>query len=204
MDKWVAIIPAKGHSDAVSRKNLQDLGGMPLYWHSVRYARAEGVEPVVSTDDAEIKRYAQERGCRVVDEIVDDSNMIHCVRQVLDQVDADRYVILQPTSPLRPPGLLGRMTGLEADCAVTVARIKVCGYLDGRWITQARRQDAVHWLHQIDGSVLTGTRAMADAGRLFTAAPAMIEQDMPWSLQVDSWQQLQTIRQIYDHLHCRQ
>ena len=203
MDKWVAIVPAKGHSDAVQRKNLQDLGGMPLFWHSVRYARAEGVEPVVSTDDPEIKRYAQERGCRVIDEVVDDSSMIHCVRQVLDQVDADRYVILQPTSPLREPGMLGRIVTLGAECAATVSRLKVIGMWQGEWRTSARRQEARDWFHYFDGSILTGSRSLAESGRLFTDAPQIHEQGMPWSLQVDSWQQLHIIRTIYDYMYCR-
>lgn len=201
---WVAIVPAKGHSDAVPRKNLQDLGGMPLFWHSVRHARAEGVEPVVSTDDREIKRYALDRGCRVVDEIVDDSSMIHCVRQVMDAVDADRYAILQPTSPLREPGLLGRIISLGADCAMTITRIKVHGCLDGRWVNQGRRQEAAHWLEQFDGSVLTGARRMAAAGVLVNDRPEVVEQDMPWSIQVDSWAQLRVVRTIYDYMYCRQ
>lgn len=203
MGKWVAIIPAKGHSDAVSRKNLQDVGGMPLFWHSVRYARAEGMEVVVSTDDPEIRQYAQERGCRVVDEQVNDSCLIHCVRQVMNQVEAERYVLLQPTSPIREPGLLARIMRMDAECAVTVSKVKIHGYIDDRWLTQSRRQDALHWLWQFDGSVLTGTRAMANAGVIFTAHPTMVEQDMPYTLQVDSWSQLQVIRAIYDRLHCR-
>lgn len=198
----IAIIPAKGHSDAIPHKNMEDLGGMPLFWHSVRYARAEGVEPIVSTDDPEIKCYAQQRGCRVVNEVVDDSSMINCVRQVFDQVDTQRYAILQPTSPLRHPGLLERMAGMNAPCAFTAQRIKIVGRMGNKMVVQGRRQDASDMLLQFDGSILTGTRQMAEQGCLFAPDAVPVEQRIPYTLQVDHPEDLNIIRQLYEHFHC--
>lgn len=195
----IAIIPAKGHSDAVPRKNMADLGGMPLFWHSVRYARAEGVEPVVSTDDTEIRDYALERGCRVVDEIVDDSSMVNCVRQVMGQVDADRYALLQPTSPLREPGLMNRMARMSAACVFTAQRIKVVGRLGTRLVVQGRRQDACDILLQFDGSILTGTRFMAEQGILFAPDAVAVEQRPPFTVQIDHSSDLNIARALYEY-----
>lgn len=198
----IAIIPAKGHSDAVFRKNMAKVGGVPLFWHSVRYARAEGVEPIVSTDDPEIKRYALELGCRTIDEIVDDSSMIHCVRQVLDQMDAERYVILQPTSPIRKPGLMDRIMGMPDDCVFTAQRVKVVGRLGNKMVVQGRRQDSDHVLMQFDGSVLTGTRQMAEQGILFSPDAVAVEQRLPFALQVDTQEDLMMIRRLHEYSYC--
>lgn len=204
LSDWIAIIPAKGHSDAVQCKNLQILGDMPLFWHSVQYARAEGVTPVVSTDDPVIKRYALERGCCVVDERVDESSQANCVRQVMEVVgNARRYVILQPTSPIRRPGLLSEIMTMEASCVYTAQRIKVVGYLDGKMTVQLRRQDASRWLWQYDGAMLTGTRDMAQAGVLFTPDAVKVEQRAPYTMQIDSVHDLTLMRALYDYFHCR-
>lgn len=201
---WIAIVPAKGHSDAVQHKNLQEIGGRPLFWHSVIYARAEGVTPIVSTDDPTIKRYSLERGCAVVDERVDDSSQIHCIRQVLEiATEAQHYVVLQPTSPIRQPGLLSEMVAMDVSCAYTAQRIKIVGRLNDQMEIQTRRQDASLWLWQYDGSMMTGTREMAEASVLFTADALPIEQRSPYTMQIDSIQDLTVVRAIYDHLHCR-
>ena len=60
----VAVIPARGGSKGVPRKNLRDVAGRPLVVWSI----ADGLESkrigrvYVSTEDAEIQRVAQQAG----------------------------------------------------------------------------------------------------------------------------------------------
>jgi len=106
----VAIIPARGGSRGVPRKNVLPVGGVPLVARAVASARAaERVDlVVVSTDDAEIARVAADAGATVVDRPADiagstassESALLH----VLDTLERDgthvgTVVFLQATSP---------------------------------------------------------------------------------------------------------
>lgn len=64
----VALIPARGGSKGISRKNLRELRGVPLIVHSIRAARgATSVgEMFVSTEDDEIAAVAESNGGTVI------------------------------------------------------------------------------------------------------------------------------------------
>ncbi|SEU06604.1 pseudaminic acid cytidylyltransferase [Pseudomonas graminis] len=63
----VAIIPARGGSQRIPRKNIKLFNGEPMIAHSIRAARASGVfdQVVVSTDDEEIADVARHYGADV-------------------------------------------------------------------------------------------------------------------------------------------
>lgn len=63
----VAIIPARGGSQRIARKNLKLFNGQPIIVWSIRVALASGLfdRVVVSTDDDEIARIAREHGADV-------------------------------------------------------------------------------------------------------------------------------------------
>ena len=63
----VAIIPARGGSQRIARKNLKLFNGLPIIVWSIRAALASGLFDcvVVSTDDEEIAQVAREHGAQV-------------------------------------------------------------------------------------------------------------------------------------------
>lgn len=63
----VAIIPARGGSTRVPRKNIRKIGGLPLIAHSIIKAQQSGLfgRIVVTTDDDEIAAVAREYGADV-------------------------------------------------------------------------------------------------------------------------------------------
>ncbi|WP_012315539.1 pseudaminic acid cytidylyltransferase [Pseudomonas putida] len=67
METSVAIIPARGGSKRILRKNLKMFAGLPIIAHSIRVALASGLfeQVVVSTDDPEIEAVAREYGAQV-------------------------------------------------------------------------------------------------------------------------------------------
>lgn len=110
----VAIVPARGGSKGIPRKNAKPFGGVPLVAWTVREAcRASRVTRViVSTDDEEILRVAVEAGAeapfglRPAHLATDTSRTVDVIEHVLDQLraavdDPDMFVMLQPTSPFR-------------------------------------------------------------------------------------------------------
>lgn len=60
----IAIIPARGGSKRIPRKNVKLFAGLPMIAHTIRAARASGVfdRIVISTDDAEIAEVARAHG----------------------------------------------------------------------------------------------------------------------------------------------
>jgi pseudaminic acid cytidylyltransferase len=63
----VAVIPARGGSKRIPRKNIREFAGKPMIAHSIDCARQSGLfdRIIVSTDDPEISRVAQEFGAEV-------------------------------------------------------------------------------------------------------------------------------------------
>lgn len=109
----IAVIPARGGSKGIPRKNLVQLAGKPLIGYAI--AAALGANTVdrilVSTDDSQIADVAQALGAEVpflrpADLASDVAPMLDVLQHVLawyesqgEQVEA--LVLLQPTSPLR-------------------------------------------------------------------------------------------------------
>jgi N-acylneuraminate cytidylyltransferase len=63
----VAIIPARGGSKRIPRKNIRTFNGEPIISYAIRAALESGVfaEVMVSTDDEEIAHVARQRGAQV-------------------------------------------------------------------------------------------------------------------------------------------
>jgi N-acylneuraminate cytidylyltransferase len=115
--RTVAIIPARGGSQQVPRKNLERVGGVPLVARAIRSARAaEGVDlVVVSTDDAEIAAVSVAAGARVIRRPDDLSGHTasseSAVLHALDELEGggerfDVVAFLQATSPFIPSAAL--------------------------------------------------------------------------------------------------
>ena len=110
-----AIIPARGGSKGVPRKNIRLLAGKPLVAHTIEHALEawQVNRTIVSTEDAEIAKVAQQYGAEVVmrppelatDTASTESVLLH-VLSFLEQTEGytpSLVVLLQPTSPLRQP-----------------------------------------------------------------------------------------------------
>jgi YrbI family 3-deoxy-D-manno-octulosonate 8-phosphate phosphatase len=107
----VAVIPARGGSQGVPRKNLRRVGGVPLIGRAVASAlAAQRIDRViVSTDDAEIAAVAREWGAEVVDRPAEisggtassESALVHALDAL--GLDAGVLVFIQATSPFIDP-----------------------------------------------------------------------------------------------------
>jgi CMP-N-acetylneuraminic acid synthetase len=111
-DGIIAIIPARGGSKGLPRKNVAMLGGQPLVAWSIQAARECALvgRTIVSTDDAEIRRVSEDCGAEVLTrpaELASDrARSQGVVRHVLERLERTgerpaHIVLLQATSPLR-------------------------------------------------------------------------------------------------------
>lgn len=108
------IIPARGGSKGIPRKNIKLLGGKPLIAYSIDVAVAlasDKAHVIVSTDDDEIAAVAEACGVPVpyrrpaalaTDRSGSREVMLHAMDWADAQgIDYDCVVLLQPTSPMR-------------------------------------------------------------------------------------------------------
>lgn len=115
--KIVVVIPARGGSKRLPRKNILPLMNLPLINYSIIYAKEElpDVDVYMSSDDIEIKKISARAGAIVIDrpeELAGDfvttaAVMSHASKYIQESgVDYDYMVLLQATNPLRPKGML--------------------------------------------------------------------------------------------------
>jgi N-acylneuraminate cytidylyltransferase len=111
--KLLAVIPARGGSKGVPRKNIKLLNGQPLIHYSIKAAMEvlPKEQIVVSTEDEEIKSVAEQCGIEIPflrpAAIAQDFSttrdvLLHAIHYYEQQgYFADTLILLQPTSPLR-------------------------------------------------------------------------------------------------------
>jgi CMP-N-acetylneuraminic acid synthetase len=111
-DRTLILIPARGGSKRLPRKNVRPLGGKALILHAVDVALAAAPQAtvMVSTDDPEIKAVASARKNVVIDDRADvlagdTVKVVDVVRELVDRADIQKAYdvvgMLLPTCPFR-------------------------------------------------------------------------------------------------------
>lgn len=150
----VAIIPARGGSKGIPRKNIRLLNGEPLIYYTICEAKKSKYlgRLIVSTEDSEIAETAKKYNAEVIErpaELAQDYTPASLVYQhVIKHLEGmenfypNIIVALNPTSPCRlATDIDGAIeTYLEADCDSVVS---VC-----------ETEHPPHWMYIIDGDRL--------------------------------------------------
>ena len=105
---FLTIIPARGGSKRLPRKNVLDLCGKPLIAYSIEAAlKSKYIDKlIVSSDDDEILEISKKYGANIIKRPpelgTDTTTTFDTIKHVVDNLDIYDYVILlQATSPLR-------------------------------------------------------------------------------------------------------
>lgn len=167
----IAVIPARGGSRGVPRKNLRPLLGRPLIAWSIDAARnANGLDRViVSTEDAEIADVARREGAEVLSrpaELATDTATTKAVLQhVVDALAPDELVVLQPTSPIRVDRLVDRaIERYLASGAETLATGFLSFHYEWTTMDNVPRQQMTGFFYD-DGNVYVHRAAYLREGR---------------------------------------
>jgi len=106
--KTLGIIPARGGSKGIPRKNIKILNGKPMIAYTIEAAQKSKLDRfVVSTEDEEIADISRNLGAEVIPRppelATDSASTGQVLLHVLDVIDYKPrlIVLLQPTSPLR-------------------------------------------------------------------------------------------------------
>lgn len=130
------MIPARGGSKGIPRKNLRSLGGKPLLYYSIKNALSVKCihRVVVSTDNLEIAEVAKLYGADVIsrplelgeDHITLDPVVYHALETAENEENLryDIVLTLQPTSPLLQPesieNIIKKVCEDDVDTVITV------------------------------------------------------------------------------------
>jgi len=134
----IAIIPARGGSKGIPRKNLEMLGGKPLIAWPIELARtvARISRIIVSTDDTEIAQVAQKYGAEVPfirpaqlseDSVATQPVLQHALEYLLqnEQYVADNVILLYATTPfLKKERIESGITLLESNACKSVVGVR--------------------------------------------------------------------------------
>jgi len=138
--KVLGVIPARGGSKTIRRKNLKKLGNKPLIYYAIKNAlKSKKLDrTIVSTEDKEIAEVAKKYGAEVPflrpkklarDNVSLIPVVIHAMRYLEKREGwkADVIVSLQPTSPfIEAPDIdtaISKLVRTRCDSVVTVCKI---------------------------------------------------------------------------------
>ncbi len=215
---YLAIIPARGGSKRIKRKNLTLLAGKPLISYSIKAALSANKlsKIIVSTDDLEIAEYAETLGVEVpflrpVELAQDKSPVIEVILHTLHNIDKnataiDAVVLLQPTSPLRTEqDINNSITLFEDTNADTLTAVcyssehpyyswtpdgeRIIPFFSKKKMITARQDLPVSLVE--NGSIYIIKRSVLSAGNLYGNKVVPYIMDKECSIDVDTSYELQ-------------
>ena len=220
--KVIAIIPARGGSKGVPRKNVRQLAGKPLITHTLLQAKqTPGLDRiVVSTDDPEIAAISEQLGVEVVwrpkeisgDTATSESALVHVLDHLRDTegYEPELVVFLQATSPLRRESdILEAMETLKSEQADSLFSAGLVHGFVWRSVADTltpinydptrrqRRQDLVETIWEENGSIyIFKPWVLKEHNSRLGGKIAVYQMDKLDSLQVDEPGDLQLIETI--------
>lgn len=211
----LGIIPARGGSKSVPKKNIRLLAGKPLIAYTIETAQKCKMlsRTVVSTDDVEIVEVAKKCGgdvpfVRPKDLSLDDTPMVPVLKHAVsfieknENVRVDVVVLLDPTSPLRRiediENCIKKLGNDNADSAVTVCEVEHNPYfvmmeLDGDKLVPliksdkviTRRQDAPK-VYRLNAAVYAIKRdVLMDGNKIITKNTEAVIMPVELSAHID-------------------
>ncbi|MBQ2870909.1 acylneuraminate cytidylyltransferase family protein [bacterium] len=144
--EFLAIIPARGGSKGIPRKNIKQLAGKPLIYHTIKAALDSKYisRVILSTEDEEIASVAKACGAEIsvrpVELAQDETKTAPVLVDVIEQLAKQNYrpdvvVLLQATCPLRDSKRLDEAIELfinNPDCD-SVFSVKKIGLTHALW-----------------------------------------------------------------------
>lgn len=167
----LGVAPARGGSKGIPRKNLKPLLGKPLLVWTIEAAAQSRLMNrfVVSTEDEEIANIARKAGAEVLPRpaalAADMATTVAVLQHALDVKPADVIVLLQPTSPIRPDGIIDQAIQrfLDSDCD-TLATGYISHHFEWGATENVPRQQLKGYFHD-DGNVYVFASSVIRAAR---------------------------------------
>jgi len=203
----LGIIPARGGSKGIPRKNIKKLRNKPLIQWSIEAARESKLLDrfIVSTDDREIASISSDLGAEVLDRpselSTDSATTVSVLKSVLDHIDASIIVLLQPTSPIRIDNLIDK--AIQRFLSEKLADSLATGYTSHhfKWgaFENLPRQSLKGFFHD-DGNIYIFRSKIIKQGRWIGDNPIKMEIPSIYNIEIDDLSEFWAIEGILNRL----
>lgn len=229
--KILGLIPARGGSKGVPKKNIKLLGRKPLIEYTIDSAKESILlsEIVVSTDDEEIAIAAEIYGCkppfiRPAELAEDTSTSLEVVQHAIaffesQNIFFDAVCLLQPTSPFRQKGSIDlaiqEFIRTKADCLVSV--LPIPHEFNPHWAfeesengllkiatgeaTIIPRRQALPKAFHRDGSIYITKTEVIKNGSLYGNKIAYIESNPEFHVNIDTMKDWEKAEKLLTQIH---
>ncbi len=209
----LGIIPARGGSSGIPRKNLALLADKPLIAYAIEASQGANRlnRTVVSTDNIEIAEVARSLGAdvpfiRPASLATDTAKTIDVVQHVLKTLQPEAYdavVLIQPTAPLRLAGDIDNAVSAltdEFDSVVSLAEVphqfnphwlhsikngRMFNFVIDGPLTYTRRQDLPSAFYRNGAAYVTRTAVINQYNNLYGARVAPYVMPLERSVNID-------------------
>lgn len=112
--KIIGIIPARGGSKGIPRKNIKMIAGKPLIAWTIKAAKESRLmdDFFVSTENKEIAQISEKYHAKVIKRpahlATDQASLLDVIKHFLKVTQADVVVLLETTNPVREKGLVDK------------------------------------------------------------------------------------------------
>ena len=207
----VTVIPARGGSKGIPKKNIQQLAGKPLIVHSIEQSLHSKwvTETIVSTDDDEIAIISEKAGATVIrrpteisgDSASSEAALIHAIKSMQQQgwTQPDLTVFLQCTSPLRRSddidAAITKLIQEDADSLLSVSPSHRFLWMEEKgealsinydYRNRPRRQEMSPQFVENGSIYIFKTQALIDSGNRLSGKVALYHMDEEAAVDIDS------------------
>lgn len=154
----VSLIPARGGSKGIPRKNIKMIAGKPLMVWSIEHSLNCSLidKTIVSTEDDEIAEVARKAGAEVLmrpaELATDTASTLAVLQHAVEMIPCDTIVLLQATSPIRSKNLVSDcIKEFQAVGADSLATGFYCNYLE--YGSNTKRRQEIDGFFYDDGNV---------------------------------------------------
>lgn len=187
---YLAVIPARGGSKGIPRKNIKMIAGKPLLAWSIEAAKESKLidRLVVSTEDKEIADIAKEYGAEVLNRPAqlasDEASTVSVLQHILKDIDANAIVLLQATSPVRDSGLIDQCIQKFQETGVdNLGTGFICKFKEYGSYTQ-RRQELKGFFYD-DGNVYVVKSDLIRTGKMHGKKVERVETSREQNIEID-------------------
>jgi N-acylneuraminate cytidylyltransferase len=226
----LGLIPARGGSKGIPKKNIKLLGKIPLIEYTLNSAKDSKLltEIIVSTDDEEIAIAAEISGfkppfIRPTEFAQDTSTSLEVVQHAIaffesQHVFFDAVCLLQPTTPFREKGSVDssiqKFIDSNADCLISV--LPIPHEFNPHWAFEENengllkiatgeeqiisRRQELPKSYHRDGSIYITKTSVIKNGSLYGKSIAYVESNAQFHVNIDTMKDWETAERIVNQI----
>jgi N-acylneuraminate cytidylyltransferase len=206
--KSVTLIPARGGSKGIPKKNIVDIAGKPLIAYAIEASiKSDSDETWVSTEDDEIEKIAKEYGAQVIkrpeeiatDNATSESVLLHFTKEVNNY---DIIIFLQATCPfIKKTDINQSLVMMEKyDSVISVSKFDQFLWVGSEAMynidNRQRRQDLDQRYVETGSMFVTTKASLLKSKNRISGKVGFVEVPKWRSIDIDTYEDLELARKV--------